>query len=67
MVRVKARFDDHVITVKQVLLSDGSLLPEGTHGFVVEAFASPEAYEVEFDLGNDLLLTIVQPEDFRVA
>ena len=67
LVRVKARFDDHVITVKPVTLSDGSMLPEATHGFVIEAFASPEAYEVEFDLGDDQILATVRPEDFGVA
>lgn len=64
---MKAKFDDHVITVQPVRLSDGSVLPEGTHGFVIEASDSPEAYEVEFDFGDDQILATVQPEDFGVA
>ena len=67
VVCMKARFDDHVITTRAVALSDGSQLPEGTHGFVVEAFDSPETYEVEFDLGDDVVLTRVEPEDFGLA
>ena len=53
---MKARFDDHVITVREVPLSDGSVLPEGTNGFVIETFESPETYEVEFDLDDDVVL-----------
>ena len=48
--RVKARFDNHVITVTEVALPDGHVLPVGTHGFVIEAFESPKTYEIEFDL-----------------
>ena len=64
---MKARFDDHVITVREVPLSDGSVLPEGTNGFVIETFESPETYEVEFDLDDGLILAAVQPEDIGVA
>jgi hypothetical protein len=38
---MKARFNDHVITVRDVPLPNGRTLPEGTHGFVIEAFADP--------------------------
>ena len=43
------------------------MLPEGTHGFVLAAFETPEAYDVEFDLGGNLVLATVQPDDFGVA
>jgi len=64
---VKARFDDHLITVRAVALPEGRMLPEGTHGFVLAAFETPEAYDVEFDLGGNLVLATVQPDDFGVA
>ncbi len=62
---MKSRFDDHVITMRALALSDGSMLRDGTLGFVIEAFESPEAYEVEFYLGDDQVLATVQPEDLR--
>jgi hypothetical protein len=64
---MKARFDDRVITTRAVQLSDGRVLPVGAHGFVIEAFESPEVYEVEFDLAEGQVLATVQPEDFGVA
>jgi hypothetical protein len=62
-----ARFDDRVITIRDVQLPDGGVVPAGTHGFVIEAMDSPEAYEVEFDRDNDQVLVVVHPEDFGVA
>ena len=64
---MKARFYDHVITVRVVPLPNGRTLPEGTHGFVIEAFEDPETYEIEFDLDGDPVLVIVQPVDFGVT
>jgi hypothetical protein len=64
---VKARFDDHVITVTEITLPDGHVLPEGTHGFVIEAFQSPETYEIEFDHEGELILATVQGDAFGVA
>ena len=65
--RVKARFDNHVITLTEVALPDGHVLPVGTHGFVIEAFESPKTYEIEFDLDGELILATVQVDDFQVA
>ena len=64
---MKARFDDRVITIREVPLPDGGILPSGTHGFVTEAIESPETYEVEFDLADGQVLATVRPEDFGVA
>ena len=64
---MKARFDDRVITIREVPLADGGILPPGTHGFVVEGHESPETYEVEFDLADRQVLATVRPEDFGVA
>ena len=73
---MKAAFDDHVITVRAVTTEDGSFLPPGTHGFVVEAHDAPsEHYAVELWVprddppwGDDLvLLEAVQPDHFQVA
>jgi hypothetical protein len=64
---VKARFDDRVITVRDVALGSGQIIPIGTHGFVIEAFQSPERYEVEFDLETGQILATVGPEDVGVA
>jgi hypothetical protein len=64
---MKARFDDRVITTRAVPISDGRILPSGTHGFVIEAIESPETYEVEFDLADGQVLATVRPEDFGVA
>ena len=65
---MKAKFDDHVITIRPVELPDGGSLPPGTHGFVVEVLTEPEGYEVEFDLEDgDQILTRVGPDDISVA
>jgi len=64
---MKARFDDRVISTREVRLHDGQVMPAGTHGFVIEAAESPEAYEVEFDFGDNQVLATVQPEDVGVA
>ena len=64
---MKARFDDRVITTREVPLPDGRILPSGAHGFVIEAIESPETYEVEFDLADGQVLATVRPEDFGVA
>jgi hypothetical protein len=58
---VKARFDDRVITVRDVPLEGGESIPTGTHGFVIEAIESPERYEVEFDLETGPVLATVSP------
>jgi hypothetical protein len=48
-VAMKAKFDDRVITVGQIVMSDGRVIPPGMHGFVTETFEAPvEEYEVEF-------------------
>jgi hypothetical protein len=50
---MKAKCDDHVITVRRVLLPAGREIPAGTHGFVIEAFETlHETYEEEFDLDD---------------
>jgi hypothetical protein len=69
VVIVKAKFDDHVITVRSVTAPDGTVLPPGTHGSVIEAFsATHEHYEVEFDRDDgDQILMVVGPDDFGVA
>jgi len=69
VVGVKAKFDDHVITVRSIEAPDGTVLPPGSHGFVIEAFGEPhEHYEVEFDPEQgDQILMIVGPDDFAVA
>ena len=74
MVKVKAKYDDHGILVKQVVLPDGLVMPAGTHGFVLEAFDTPvERYEIGFFVEHDdppwddLVLAIVGPDDFGVA
>jgi hypothetical protein len=75
MTRLKARHDDHVITVRPVTTQWGDILPVGTHGFVIEAIAGPpEQYEVEFYVprqppafGDDLELVTVLPADFNTA
>jgi hypothetical protein len=64
---LKARFDDRVITVRAVALESGETIPVGTHGFVIEAFESPERYEVEFDLETGQVLATVVPEDVGLA
>jgi hypothetical protein len=64
---VKARFDDHVITVRRVIVPDGPHLPTGTHGFVVGSADDSERYEVEFDVDGEPVLAWVGPEDFGVA
>ncbi len=64
---MKARFNGHLITVRDVPLPNSRTLPEGTHGFVIEAFEDPETYEIEFDLDGDPVLVIVQPVDFGVT
>jgi hypothetical protein len=71
---MKAQFDDRVITIREVTLSDGKTIPAGTHGFVIEAFEVPcESYEVEFYVeddsipGDDLILGTVGAADFEVA
>jgi hypothetical protein len=64
---MKARFNDHVITVRDVPLPNGRTLPEGTHGFVIEAFEDSETYEIQFDLDGDPVLVIVLPVDFGVT
>jgi len=66
---VKAKYDDHVITVRPVVLPDGEVIPTGTHGFVIEALENPtESYEIEFYVehgpGDDLVLVTVSPDDF---
>jgi hypothetical protein len=63
----KARFDDRVITTREVQLTDGRTMPAGTHGFVIEVTETPEAYDVEFDLADGQVLATVQPEDFGAA
>jgi len=69
LVDVKAKFDDHVITLRQIELPDGTILPSGTHGFVIEAFSEPEErYELEFDpKDSGEVLHTVGPDDFGVA
>jgi hypothetical protein len=74
MAGVKAKYDDHVILVQQVVLPDGLVMTAGTHGFVIEAFDTPiERYEVEFCVEHDdppredVVLGVVRPEDFGVA
>jgi hypothetical protein len=64
---MKAQFDDRVITIREVPLPDGGIVPPGTHGFVIEGHQSPETYEVEFDLADGQVLATVRPEDFGVA
>lgn len=65
---MKAQFDDHVITTREVRLPDGRTLPAGTHGFVVDVLTEPEGYEVEFDPEEgELVLAQVSPDDFGVA
>jgi hypothetical protein len=64
---VKARFDDRVITVRDVALESGETIPTGTHGFVIEAIESPERYEVEFDVESGQVLATVAPEDVGLA
>ncbi len=64
---VKAKFNDRVITVREVSLATGKTIPVGTHGFVIEAIDAPERYEVEFDLDNDQVLTTVSPDDVGLA
>jgi hypothetical protein len=64
---VKAKFDDHVITVQNVVLPDGLELPIDTHGFVTTSADDPERYEVEFDVDGEAVLVWVGPEDFGVA
>jgi hypothetical protein len=67
-VMVRAKFGDHVISVR-VEAPDGTVLPPGTHGSVIEAFSQPdEHYEVEFDRDEgDQMLMVVGPYDFGVA
>jgi hypothetical protein len=69
VVGIKANFDDHVITVRNVHLPDGRMLPTGTHGFVISVLTdSAESYEVEFDPEEgDEVLAVVSPDDFGVA
>ncbi len=64
---MKARFDDRVITVRDVALESRETIPAGTHGFVIEAIESPERYEVEFDLEAGQALATVVPEDVGLA
>ena len=64
---MKEKFDDRMITVRDVQLLYGGVLPVGTHGFVIEATDSPEVYEVEFELADGPVLVTVAPEDFGVA
>jgi hypothetical protein len=47
---VKAGFDDHVITIRRLELPEGGEVAEGIHGFVIEAFETPdEHYDVELE------------------
>jgi hypothetical protein len=65
---VKARFDDHVITSRRLELPEVGEVAEGTHGFVIEAFETPdEHYEVELDLDGELVLCVLRSDDFAVA
>ena len=72
---MKAKYEDHLITVRQVVLTDGQVIAPGTHGFVIEAFDTPhESYEVELSVeresdpgSDDLILALLAPEDFDVA
>ena len=64
---MKARFDDRVISVRDIALESGETIPAGTHGFVIEAIESPERYEVEFDLETEQVLETVVPEDVGLA
>ena len=65
---VKAGFDDHVITIRRLESPEGAEVAEGIHGFVIEAFESPdEHYDVELDLDGELVLCVLRPDDFGVA
>ena len=65
---VKAAFDDRIITVRAVSLESRETIPAGTHGFVIEAFQSPESYEVEFDLETgEMILATVMSDDVGLA
>jgi hypothetical protein len=64
---VKTRFDDRVITVRDIVLERGGTIPTGTHGLVIEALESPDRYEVEFDLESGQVLATVVPEDIGPA
>jgi hypothetical protein len=64
---VKARFDDHVITLTEIILPDEHVLPERTHGFVIQTFPSPGTYEIEFDHEGEAILATVQGDVFGVA
>ena len=64
---MKARVNDRAITVREVSLPTGVMIPVGTHGFVIEAVQAPERYEVQFDLDADQALATVSPDDFGLA
>jgi len=64
---MKAKFDDRIILVREILLANGEKVPVGTHGFVIEAVEAPETYEVEFDVDTTQVLATVSPDDFGLA